>query len=117
MAVANYHDILEYLKNTRGKSYKNPETCSEPDKTKYLNMKNRAQYIVEQLQAFSNKCEETYGLISEKKDIKWLDGSNRNLRKYSDFVEKYAIRKCKKLKKRSKQQGKGDLRLPLSFCL
>ena len=36
---------------------------------------------------------------------------------YSDFVEKYAIRKCKKLKKRSKQQGKGDLRLPLSFCL
>ena len=35
----------------------------------------------------------------------------------SDFVEKYAIRKCKKLKNRSKQQGKGDLRLSLSFCL
>ena len=27
------------------------------------------------------------------------------------------IRKCKKLKNRSKQQGKGDLRLSLSFCL
>jgi len=36
---------------------------------------------------------------------------------YSDFVEKYAIRKCKKLKKLSKQQGKGDLRLSLSFYL
>lgn len=35
----------------------------------------------------------------------------------SNFVEKYAIRKCKKLKKRPKQQGKGDLRLSLSFCL
>ena len=37
--------------------------------------------------------------------------------KISNFVEKYAIRKSKKLKNRSKQQGKGDLRLSLSFCL
>ena len=41
----------------------------------------------------------------------------QNLTMLSDFVEKYAIRKCKKLKNRSKQQGKGDLRLSLSFCL
>ena len=48
------------------------------------------------------------------RQIKSLD-KNRGL--ISDFVEKYAIRKCKKLKNRSKQQGKGDLRLSLSFCL
>ena len=89
MADADYLSILDYLKNTRGMSYKKPETCSEPDKTKYLKMKYRGQSIVEQLQAFSNKCHDKYGLISEKKDIKWLDGSNTKLRKYLWVPMKY----------------------------
>ena len=77
--------------------------------------------ITKTTQIFSYKGSEKT-LLKDSKAKSYLKFKRLNNKKgqifvNSDFVEKYAIRKCKKLKKRSKQQGKGDLRLSLSFCL
>ena len=79
----NYIALLDYLKNSRGIPYKNPDSVglSADERKKLLEIKKNGQDAVAIMKQIVALCQNKFGL-NRCEPIQWLDGSNVKTRNY-----------------------------------
>lgn len=79
----DYLGIMEYLEENANAKYVNPDSdsISAEDKEKYLELKARGQYVVDQYKKIASLLFDKFG-VQNSGTIQWLDGSNTKLRRY-----------------------------------